>query len=510
MNNRKLLLVILDGWGITDTPKYSAIDQADTPFLDKIYDSYPHAQLEASGRAVGLPQGQMGNSEVGHTNLGAGCVIPQELARIDQAIDEGKLHHNATLLKAFEYAKANDKKVHLMGLVSDGGIHSHIDHLKAICTVAHAQNLDKVFIHAFTDGRDSDPKSGLGFLQSLHEHLQHTTGQLASIMGRYYAMDRDKRWKRMLGAYDALTSGKGKQVLDWEGAMETFYASGVTDEFIPPTVIQKNQAEPVAVIEENDVVICFNFRTDRARQITQLLTQKKMTYTSPLPLYYVTLTTYDESFKNLHVVFKKESLKNTLGEIMSKHGKKQLRIAETEKYPHITYFLSGGREAPFDGESRILCPSPKVATYDLAPAMSAKAITKETVKAIEEGSHDFICLNFANADMVGHTGDMEATIQACTVVDQCLKEVIDTALQQNYVSLIVADHGNAESMKTGTGSPLTAHTCNPVPFILIDPSYHGSVQNGILADVAPTILQYMGLPIPSTMTGKSLLAPNSY
>ncbi len=507
--NKKVLLMILDGWGIATNKKVSAIDQAKTPFMDSIYVRYANSRLEASALAVGLPAGQMGNSEVGHMNIGAGRVVYQDLVRINKAIDERELDQNPVLNNAFTYALQNGKAVHLIGLVSDGGVHSHINHLKGLCSLADAKGIKKLFVHAFTDGRDTDPKSGLGFLNDVQEHLLKTTGRIASVVGRYYAMDRDKRWERVKLAYDLLVHGKGKAVTDFRAGVEQSYAENITDEFIKPLVVVED-GKPVAVIRDGDVVICFNFRTDRGRQITITLTQKDFPEQSmtALSLHYVTLTNYDDTFQNVKTVFDKDNLENTLGEVLAKHGKKQIRIAETEKYPHVTFFFSGGREEVFAGESRILCPSPKVATYDLKPEMSAHDIKDKIIPELEKREADFICLNFANPDMVGHTGVFEAAMKACETVDECAAKVTEAALQNGYTILIIADHGNADCMINEDGSPNTAHTTNLVPCILVDNAYKGTLQDGKLGDLAPTILTLMGLPIPKEMTGHVLIQTN--
>lgn len=506
-----MLLLILDGWGLTDKPQYSAIAQAHTPYINKLYDKYPHSTLTASGTSVGLPPGQMGNSEVGHMHLGAGRVIPQSLVRINQAIDSGSLHQNQILLAALAYAKKENKPVHFLGLVSDGGIHAHINHLKALCSIAKENAIEKLFIHAFTDGRDTDPHSAINFLDDLVAHTEQTTGQLASIMGRYYAMDRDKRWERTQVAYEALVHGKGYKTADWQAAIKQAYNQNITDEFIQPIIPTNSAKVPIARIQSGDVVLCFNFRTDRSRQLTQVLTQTqhpRLDTMEPLHLYYLTLTVYDETLQGIHAIFNRTLLQNTLGEVLSKHNKKQLRIAETEKYPHITYFFSGGREACFPGEQRIVCPSPQVATYDQKPEMAAWEITRQATLALQAQQHDFVCLNFANPDMVGHTGNWQATIKACEIVDACVEKIVDTALANNYLTLLVADHGNAEQMFTQTRNPYTAHTTNPVPCIFIDRHCKKLVRAGTLADIAPTILQCMGLPIPPAMTGIALLDIN--
>lgn len=503
--SRKVILIILDGWGIAPDTRVSAIDAASTPFMDSLYPKYPNSRLDASGLAVGLPEGQMGNSEVGHMNIGAGRVVYQDLVRINKAIEENELDSHPVLNEAFAYALKNNRPVHFIGLVSDGGVHSHIGHLKGLISLAHRKHVQNVFIHAFTDGRDTDPKSGAGFIRDLQQHLQQTTGKIASVVGRYYAMDRDKRWERVKLAYDLLVHGQGAQFTDAVQAIEQSYSEGVTDEFIKPVVIAEN-GKPVAIIQPNDVVICFNFRTDRGRQITQVLTQKDFPEYNmhKMPLYYITLTNYDDTFKDVKIIFDKDNLNNTLGEVLAKAGKKQIRIAETEKYPHVTFFFSGGREEPFEGETRILCPSPKVPTYDLKPEMSAYDIKDRIIPELQKGEADFICLNFANPDMVGHTGVFEAAVKACEAVDDCAGQVTHAALENNYTVLIIADHGNADCMINPDGSPNTAHTTNPVPCILVDKSLKGRLKNGKLGDIAPTILSLMEIPVPSEMTGKVL------
>ncbi|MCS6975107.1 MAG: 2,3-bisphosphoglycerate-independent phosphoglycerate mutase [Cyclobacteriaceae bacterium] len=503
--SRKVILIILDGWGIAPDTRVSAIDAANTPFMDSLYPKYPNSRLDASGLAVGLPEGQMGNSEVGHMNIGAGRVVYQDLVRINKAIEENELDKHPVLNEAFTYALQTNRPVHLIGLVSDGGVHSHIGHLKGLITLAHRKNVRNLFVHAFTDGRDTDPKSGAGFIHELQQHLQQTTGKIASIVGRYYAMDRDKRWERVKLAYDLLVHGQGAAFTDAVQAVEQSYADGVTDEFIKPIVITEN-GKPAATIQPHDVVICFNFRTDRGRQITQALTQQDFPEQGmyKIPLHYITLTNYDDTFKGVKIVFDKDNLNNTLGEVLAKSGKKQIRIAETEKYPHVTFFFSGGREEPFEGESRILCPSPKVPTYDLKPEMSAYDIKDRIIPELNKRDADFICLNFANPDMVGHTGVFEAAVKACEAVDECAGLVTRAALQNGYTVLIIADHGNADCMINPDGSPNTAHTTNPVPCILVDNDLKGRLKNGKLGDIAPTILSLMGLPIPPEMTGKVL------
>lgn len=499
--------MILDGWGIAKNLKVSAIDQAKTPYINSLYQKYPHSKLEASGLAVGLPAGQMGNSEVGHMNIGAGRVVYQDLVRVNKAIEEKELDQNQVLLDAVQYAKANNKSFHLIGLVSDGGVHSHLEHLKGLITILNNHQLQNVFVHAFTDGRDTDPKGGLGYLTDLQKHMQHSTGQLASIVGRYYAMDRDKRWERVKLAYDLLVKGVGENSTNLLASIQKSYDAGVTDEFIKPIAATTN-GKPLSVIQEGDVVLCFNFRTDRGREITQVLTQQDFPDhgMKKLNLHYVTLTNYDDTFKNVNVIFDKDNLTNTLGEIVSKAGKKQIRIAETEKYPHVTFFFSGGREEMFAGESRIMCPSPKVATYDLQPEMSARDIRDKIIPELEKKEADFICLNFANTDMVGHTGVFTAAVKACETVDQCNEAVTEAARKNGYVTIIIADHGNADIMINEDGTPNTAHTTNLVPCILVDDSKtFTKISDGKLGDLAPTILTLMGVAIPKEMTGKVLV-----
>lgn len=499
--------MILDGWGIAKNLKVSAIDQAKTPYINSLYQKYPHSKLEASGLAVGLPAGQMGNSEVGHMNIGAGRVVYQDLVRVNKAIEEKELDQNQVLFDAVQYAKANNKSFHLIGLVSDGGVHSHLEHLKGLITILNNHQLQNVFVHAFTDGRDTDPKGGLGYLTDLQKHMQHSTGQLASIVGRYYAMDRDKRWERVKLAYDLLVKGVGENSTNLLASIQKSYDAGVTDEFIKPIAATTN-GKPLSVIQEGDVVLCFNFRTDRGREITQVLTQQDFPDhgMKKLNLHYVTLTNYDDTFKNVNVIFDKDNLTNTLGEIVSKAGKKQIRIAETEKYPHVTFFFSGGREEMFAGESRIMCPSPKVATYDLQPEMSARDIRDKIIPELEKKEADFICLNFANPDMVGHTGVFSAAVKACETVDQCNGAVTEAARKNGYVTIIIADHGNADIMINEDGTPNTAHTTNLVPCILVDDSKtFTKISDGKLGDLAPTILTLMGVAIPKEMTGKVLV-----
>lgn len=509
--NKKVILLILDGWGIAKAGEEnrSAIAAASTPYIDSLIARYPNTTLRTSGLDVGLPDGQMGNSEVGHTNLGAGRIVYQDLVKINKSITEGTLANDPVLNAALNYALEHKKRVHFIGLVSDGGVHSHIDHLKGMISIAHQAKVTDVFVHAFTDGRDCDPKSGVGFLTDLRQHMQATTGEIASITGRYYAMDRDKRWERVKLAYDAMVYGEGQKVYQDRliAAVEDSYAQNVTDEFIKPIVATREDGMPVALIEEGDVVINFNFRTDRGREITEVLTQRDfIDYNmSKLNLYYVTLTNYDDTYENVRVIFDKDNLTNTLGEVISKAGKRQIRIAETEKYPHVTFFFSGGREEPFEGESRLLCPSPKVATYDLKPEMSAFDIRDKIVPELERESADFICLNFANTDMVGHTGVFEAAVKAAEAVDSCVGAIVNTALQHGYVTLILADHGNSDYMINDDGSPNTQHSLNLVPFIVVDPEFTGPLSDGKLANIAPTILKLMGLEKPLEMNEDSLL-----
>ncbi len=498
--------MILDGWGKSPDPKVSAIDNAKTPFIDALYTDYPNASLRTDGLHVGLPEGQMGNSEVGHMNLGAGRIVYQDLVKINLAVKNKTLQQEHVLKEAFDYAKKNNKNVHLLGLVSDGGVHSHIDHLFGLLDAANEFGLKDVFVHAFTDGRDVDPKSGYGFISDLEEHLSKTTGQLATVTGRYYAMDRDKRWERVKLAYDAIVEGKGTTTNNVLKAIQQSYEEDVTDEFIKPLVIIDHEDKPVATIDENDVVIFFNFRTDRGRQLTQALSQEDFHEYNmhKLNLHYVTMTNYDDNFRGINVVFNKDNLSETLGEVLEKHNKQQIRIAETEKYPHVTFFFSGGQEEPFKGEKRILRNSPKVATYDLKPEMSAYELRDALIPELQKGEADFVCLNFANGDMVGHTGVMEAAIKACEAVDECVKDVVNTALEYNYTTILIADHGNCETMINPDGTPHTAHTTNPVPIILIDKELK-AIKDGILGDIAPTILKLMGVEQPEAMTQNSLV-----
>jgi 2,3-bisphosphoglycerate-independent phosphoglycerate mutase len=506
-NNQKLILVILDGWGIGDGSNSDVISRSNTPFMDSLSQTYPHSQLLTCGEHVGLPDGQMGNSEVGHLNIGAGRKVYQDLVRINLAIKDNSIRDNEVLKKAFLYAKQNNKSVHFLGLVSDGGVHSSDKHLYKLCDITKDYGLDKVFIHAFTDGRDTDPESGLGFVRNLEEHLKTSNGKIASVVGRYYAMDRDKRWERIKFAYDLLVNGIGKPTNNVLEAIKKSYSEGVTDEFIKPIVRCGENDKPLGVIAPDDVVICFNFRTDRLREMTMVLSQKDFPEYSmhTMPLYYVTMTRYDDTFKNVHIVYDKDNLDNTLGELISRAGKKQIRIAETEKYAHVTFFFSGGREEAFEGEMRIMVPSPKVATYDLQPEMSAYQVKDAIVKELYSKEADFVCLNFANGDMVGHTGIFEAIKKAIETVDTCVKDVVTAAIQNNYMAIIIADHGNADNAVNKDGSPNTAHSLNPVPCIVVSEKY-SKVDSGILADIAPTILHMMGLEIPAEMTGKILVS----
>lgn len=494
----------MDGWGLGQVPGADAIQQAHVPFVSSLYQQYPHTTLTTCGEAVGLPNGQMGNSEVGHLNLGAGRIVYQELQRIQVAIRDGSFAQNANLLASLQYAKTNQKALHLIGLVSDGGVHSHTDHLKAILSLCQQYNLQQVYVHAFTDGRDTDPKSGLGYLTDLLQHMQQTTGQLASITGRYYAMDRDKRWERVKLAYDALVHRTGSPSNDLLASVAASYNEGITDEFLKPII---NTQTPSGCIKEGDAVICFNFRTDRCREITEVLTQedKPDLHMQALQLHYTTMTEYDKTFRNVHVIFETDNLTDTLGQVLAAHGKKQIRIAETEKYPHVSFFFSGGREQPFEGERRIMVPSPKVATYDLQPEMSAVEITNAIIQEIEQANAHFICLNYANADMVGHTGVFAAAVKAVETVDACVQQVVTAALAHGYTVFLTADHGNADYMRNEDGSPNTAHTLNPVPLFVIDPQWRGTLKAGKLGDIAPTILHFMQIPIPAAMTGNILI-----
>lgn len=504
--NKKVILMILDGWGKSPDPKVSAIDNANTPFIDSLYTNYPNAQLRTDGLHVGLPEGQMGNSEVGHMNLGAGRIVYQDLAKINLAIDNNTLTQEQVLQDAFNYAKAENKNIHFLGLLSDGGVHSHINHLKGLITATEASGIKNAYVHAFTDGRDVDPKSGKGFVEDLEDFTKNKHTKLASLTGRYYAMDRDNRWERIKLAYDALVNGTGELSDNLSQSIQKQYDGDVTDEFIKPIIKTNPEGQPLTTIKEDDVVIFFNFRTDRGRELTDALYQNDHHEQNmhKLNLYYVTMTNYGDAFTGIKVIFDKDNITETLGEVLEKNNKTQIRIAETEKYPHVTFFFSGGQEAPFKGESRILKNSPKVATYDLKPEMSAFELTDALVPELENETADFVCLNFANGDMVGHTGSMSAAIQACEVVDKCVKQVVTTALAHDYTTLLIADHGNCETMINPDGSPNTAHTTNPVPLILIDKDLK-TIKDGVLGDMAPTILKLMGVDQPEAMTCNSLI-----
>ena len=493
----------MDGWGLGKVPLSDAIQQAKVPFVQSLYGKYPNATLITCGEEVGLPDGQMGNSEVGHLNIGAGRIVYQELQRINVAVRDGELASNKTLLASIEYAKENNKPLHLLGLVSDGGVHAHTTHLKAICDICKTAGLTNVFIHAFTDGRDTDPKSGLAFVENVEAHLKKSVGKIATVSGRYYAMDRDKSVQL---AYDTLVNAKGPTASSALDAIQENYAQDITDEFIKPTVILENGA-PIASIQSGDAVLCFNFRTDRCREITEVLSQKDFPEfgMKHLDLHYTTITKYDETFKNVQVIFENDNLVNTLGEVLAQNHKKQIRIAETEKYPHVTFFFSGGREVPFEGESRIMAPSPKVATYDLQPEMSAQELTDKLLPEINAGNPDFVCLNYANADMVGHTGIFSAVVKAVETVDGCVEQIVTAGLNNGYTIFLTADHGNADYMINEDGSPNTAHTTNLVPFFIIDKDWKGTIQPGKLGDIAPTILNMIGVTIPKEMTGKVLI-----
>jgi 2,3-bisphosphoglycerate-independent phosphoglycerate mutase len=506
MAKKRAILVIMDGWGLGKVASADAIQNANVPFTKSLYSKYPNTTLITCGELVGLPDGQMGNSEVGHLNLGAGRIVYQELQRINLAVRDGSLARNKVFLNSIRTAKSTNKPLHLLGLVSNGGVHSHIDHLKAIIDICKAEGLEDVFIHAFTDGRDCDPKSGLGFIRELQAHLNKTVGKIATVSGRYYSMDRDKRWERIKLAYDALVNGQGQKSTDAIEAVENSYKKNITDEFILPTVVLDEGQQPLATIKDGDVVLCFNFRTDRCREITQVLTQMDLPEFNmhKLSLHYTTMTQFDHSYKNVNVIFENDDLKNTIGEIIEQNGLKQIRIAETEKYPHVTFFFSGGREKPFEGEKRILVPSPKVATYDLKPEMSADELTDALIPEIENQTADFICLNYANTDMVGHTGVFQAAIKAAETVDKCVERVVTAGINNGYTIFLTADHGNSDYMINEDGSPNTAHTLNPVPLFVIDRDWRGSVKPGKLGDIAPTILTMMSLPVPKEMTGEIL------
>ena len=504
---QKTLLIILDGWGKSKNRKVSAVDQANTPYIDFLYDEYEHNTLRTDGKHVGLPEGQMGNSEVGHMNLGAGRIVYQDLAKINQALEKNTLRKKTVLRNCLEYAKKRNKKIHLLGLLSDGGVHSHIKHIEGFIDILEEYKLREFYLHAFTDGRDVDPQSGIHFVESIEKKMLNTNGKLASLIGRYYAMDRDQRWERIKEAYDLLIHGKGEASDNFVSSLKSSYDEGVTDEFIKPLYKKDNLGKAITKIEAEDIVLFLNFRTDRGRELTQVLSQSSFPEYNMYPkkLKYLTLTNYDDSFKNIEVIFDKDNLDKTLGEVISNAGKTQVRIAETEKYPHVTFFFNGGRENPFQGEERILCPSPKVATYDLKPEMSAYEIRDSTIAKIESDTPDFLCLNFANPDMVGHTGNFKAAIRACEVVDECTAAVVKKALEKNYVTLIIADHGNCETMINPDGSPNTAHTKNPVPVILVDAKKR-KIKSGILSDIAPTILGLLEIEVPEKMTQNSLIS----
>lgn len=504
--DKKTILIILDGWGYGNKTASDAITNGDTPYFKSLVAQYPNSQL-ASGENVGLPDGQMGNSEVGHLNIGAGRVVYQDLVKINLAIRDNSIAQNPELVKALNYAKENNKQVHFLGLVSKGGVHSSQEHLYKLTDVASNAGIEKVFIHAFMDGRDTDPRSGKGYMEELLNHIKGNNAQVASIIGRYYAMDRDKRWERVKLAYDLMVKGQGEPSTDLLAAMQTSYDNEVTDEFIKPIVHVDAQGKPIGTIQEGDVVVFFNFRNDRAREITEVLTQRDMPDfdMKTLPLYYCTMTPYDATYKGMHILFDKDNVTNTLGEVVASKGLKQLRIAETEKYAHVTFFFSGGREEVFANEERILINSPKVATYDLKPEMSAYEVKDAIVAELNKKKFDFICLNFANGDMVGHTGVYDAILKAVKAVDECLKEVVETAKANGYEAIIIADHGNADNAVNPDGSPNTAHSLNPVPFIWVT-DRKGTVKDGILADVAPSVLTIMGIEKPAEMSGKSLIA----
>ena len=522
--NKNVILIILDGWGIATQPERSALAAAKTPFIRSLFARYPHSHLEASGLAVGLPAGQMGNSEVGHMNLGAGRVVYQDLVKVNKAVEEHTLENEPVLVDALNYARQTGKKIHFIGLVSDGGVHSHIDHLKGLLSIAHDKGLTNVYVHAFTDGRDTDPKGGLGYLTDLQNHMAATTGKIASVTGRFYAMDRDNRWERVRQAYDVMVHGSGKPVPGDGilGAVQASYDDNLSDEFIKPIIVTQENGAPVAVIEEGDVVLCFNFRTDRGREITIALTQRDIPEQEmhKLNLYYLTMTNYDNDFQNVHVIYDKDNLNHTLGEVIAAAGRTQIRIAETEKYPHVTFFFSGGRETPFVGEKRLLCQSPKemmvfdgqgnatvipIKTYDQKPEMAAYDIRDAIVPELRNKSANFICLNFANTDMVGHTGVFEAVMKAAETVDACTQAVVEAALASDYTAIIIADHGNADYMINDDGTPNTAHTTSLVPCILVDNALKPKLNDGKLADIAPTILELMGISQPAEMGGISLI-----
>ena len=504
--SKKGVLMILDGWGIGKDSNVSAVELSKTPNIDDLFRKYNYSTLRTDGEYVGLPKGQMGNSEVGHINIGAGRIVHQDLAKINISIQNNKFAKNKTLINGLNFAKKNNKPIHYIGLLSDGGVHSHISHLEELIKITSKYNLKNVFIHAITDGRDVDPKSGINFIKYVNEKFVKYGAVLASVIGRFYAMDRDKRWERIKKSYDLLINGAGIDSEDLNKSILNSYKKGITDEFIEPHYKSDKNGKPIGKIKKGDIVIFFNFRSDRARELTEVLSQneKKEFNMNPVETYYITLTNYNEKYKKIKVIFDKENLKETLGETLSKANKTQLRIAETEKYPHVTYFFNGGKEDPFIGEKRILCPSPKVTTYDIIPEMSAFDVMNKTINYIETDNPDFICINFANPDMVGHTGNLNAAIKACETVDNCLGRIVKKALSKNYFILIIADHGNCEKMINSDGSPNTAHTTNPVPVILVD-SKKNKIKSGILSDIAPTILDLMNIDIPKSMDRKSLI-----
>ena len=506
MENKKVLLMILDGWGIGNKTKGDVIYTVNPPYITAMTEKYPHAELRTDGENVGLPNGQMGNSEVGHLNIGAGRIVYQDLVKINRAAADGSIMQNKEIVAAFEYAKANGVNVHFMGLVSDGGVHSSLDHLFTLCNISKEYGIENTFVHCFMDGRDTDPRSGKGFIEQLENHLAKSTGRIASIIGRYYAMDRDKRWERVKIAYDQLVNGVGEPSSDMVEAMQKSYDEGVTDEFVKPIVAIDEQGQVIGTIKPNDVVIFFNYRNDRAKELTIVLTQEDMPEVGmkTMPLYYCCMTPYDAKFEGLHILFDKENVQNTIGEYVSKQGLKQLRIAETEKYAHVTFFLNGGREELFENEERILVASPKVATYDLQPEMSAYEVKDKLVEALGEQKYDFICLNFANGDMVGHTGIYDAIVKAVKAVDECVEAVVEAAVANGYEVVQIADHGNADNAINEDGSANTAHSLNPVPIVVVSDRV-AKVENGVLADVAPTVLKLMGLEQPEEMTGKALV-----
>ena len=504
MKGKKTTLIILDGWGHGDKTKSDAIHNARTPFIDSLYKNYPNCELKTFGESVGLPKGQMGNSEVGHLNIGAGRIVYQDLVKINIACENNSISEMGNLKASFDYAKLNNKALHLIGLVSDGGIHSHQNHLYKLCELADKAGIEKVFVHAFTDGRDCDPKSGKVFIQKLENNL--FGARIASICGRYYAMDRDKRWERVKLAYDLLTSGIGESSQNLVDSIQKSYTNGITDEFIKPIIRVDENKNPIATINENDSVICFNFRTDRCREITTALTQVNMPDfgMKTLNLNYTTMTNYNSCYKKVNVIFNKANIKNTLGEVLERNSKSQIRIAETEKYPHVTFFFSGGREKEFLGEKRLMVNSSKVATYDLQPQMSAPEVTSTIVEELEKGKTDFVCLNFANPDMVGHTGDYNAILKAVSIVDNCVKQVVEAGLKQDYAFVIIADHGNADVAINTDGTPNTAHSKSMVPCFILNSGFN-NLKNGKLADIAPTILKIMKLETPTDMTGEILI-----